>query len=169
MTYESKSVHQRLLMRSLSVRLLYRYTLNSNLVPLNIEQLNENNWWFVNDLQLMFIAADTAIIMAGYVLVRVNLAFLATVRFHFFTILKDIAFNWGYGSTRWSSLQRRRTISALIYQWLSRSPMYFFVHEQYFQAIDYMKTDASKNKNMYHWKANVNAIPWYKLFWKCQP
>lgn len=113
MTYESKSVHQRLLMRNLSVRLLYRYTqLNSNLVPLNIEQLNENNWWFVNDLQLVFIAADTAIIMAGYVLVRVNLAFLATVLFHFFTILKDIAFNWGYGSTRWSSLQRRRTISA---------------------------------------------------------
>ena len=113
MTYESKSVHQRLLMRNLSVRLLYRYTqLNSNLVPLNIEQLNENNWWFVNDLQLVFIAADTAIIMAGYVLVRVNLAFLATVLFHFFTILKDIAFNWGYGSTRLSSLQRRRTISA---------------------------------------------------------
>ena len=74
-------------MRILSVRLLYRYTqLNSNLVPLNIEQLNENNWWFVNDLQLVFIAADTAIIMAGYVLVRVNLAFLATVLFHFFTI-----------------------------------------------------------------------------------
>ena len=26
--------------------------------------------------------------------------------------------------------------------------MYFFVHEQYFQEIDYMKTDASKNKNV---------------------